>query len=160
MQRPLCILVLMLAVAVTGWSQQLLVFPAITDELPGLHGSLWVTNMRLVVVDPADEVTVRLSWICLEDGGFVIDPSTAPTWFMGGNEVYGRVVVLSGGSLLRPHGQVGAVGLVVEGGELIGHAYVADSRYGAYSNPSSNPYPPGHGRSARASWNRRSPSPW
>ena len=143
MRRALCIFVVVLAVAAAGQSQQLLVFPAITDELPGLHGSLWITNMRLVVANPADEVTMRLAWICLEDGGFVIDPSTAPTWFMGGSDVYGRVVVLSGGRVLRPHGQVGAVGFVVEGGELIGHAYVADSRYGAYSNPSSSPYPPG-----------------
>jgi hypothetical protein len=143
MQRTLCIGAIAMAVSATGWSQQLLVFPAVTDELPGLHGSLWVTNVRLVVANPNDEVTVQLAWVCLEDGGFIIEPSNAPTWFLGGGDVYGRVLALSGGSLLRPHGQVGAVGLVVEGGELIGHAYVADSRYGAYSSPDSNPHPPG-----------------
>ena len=48
MRRALCIVALAMAAPATVWSQQLLVFPAITDELPGLHGSLWVTNVRLV----------------------------------------------------------------------------------------------------------------
>jgi hypothetical protein len=138
MRRALCILVLVLAVAAAGQSQQLLVFPAITDELPGLHGSLWVTNVRLVKEDWSDEVVVRRAWVCLEDGGFEDPPDDPPMWSMV-DPFYERAIVLTGRDLLQGSGQAGAVGLLVEGGELIAHAYVADARYGAYHEP----FPPG-----------------
>jgi hypothetical protein len=117
-----------------GWSQQLLVFPAVTDELPGLHGSLWVTNARLVKADPDDDVTVRRVWVCLEEGGFAAEPGSAPTWSMIGDDWYERVLVLDGEDLLQGAALVGAIGLDVEGGEVIAHAYIADVRYGDHSD--------------------------
>jgi hypothetical protein len=125
---------LAVALSATGWSQQLLVFPAITDELPGLHGSLWVTSVRLVAASTEDEpISVRRAWVALEGGGFEDDPGTIISWNMNGSTRYGRVQVITGGSLLfGAAGDVGAVGLLIEGGELIAHAYVADVRYGDY----------------------------
>jgi hypothetical protein len=122
---------LVLVAAVTGWSQQLLVFPAITDELPGLHGSLWVTNVRLVAPVVEDEfIVVRRAWVALEGGGFEDDPETGLRWFLHGSDLHGRAVVVPGGELLGGAGDLGAVGMVVEGREPIAHAYVADVRYG------------------------------
>lgn len=138
MRGAIGIVALVMAVSATGWSQQLLVFPAITDELPGLHGSLWVTNVRLVKEDWSDEVVVRRAWVCLEDGGFEDPPDDPPMWSMV-DPFYERAIVLTGRDLLQGSGQAGAVGLLVEGGELIAHAYVADARYGAYQEP----FPPG-----------------
>ena len=131
MKKALVIFGFSLAVSATGWSQQLLVFPAITDDLPGLHGSLWVTNVRFVVANIEDEdIDVRRAWVAVEGGGFEDDPDTGISWPMDGPHRYGRIEVLTGGQLLGTAGDVGAVGLVVEGGELIAHAYVADVRYG------------------------------
>ena len=126
-------LALLLVAPATGWTQQLLVFPAVSDELPGRHGSLWVTNVRLVKASWPDEVVVRRAWVCLEGGGFEDLPDEAPTWSMV--DQINRMLLLTGGDLLPDSAQAGAVGLVVEGGELIGHAYVADARHGAYSDP-------------------------
>jgi hypothetical protein len=125
-------LVLVLGFAASGWSQQLLVFPAVTDELPGMHGSLWVTNVRFVVARQEDQdIVVRRAWVCLEQGGF--SGSGGVWWTMDGSDPYGRVGVLSGASLLRGS-DVGAVGLAVEGGEIIADAYITDVRYGDYDH--------------------------
>jgi hypothetical protein len=127
-----------------GWSQQLLVFPALTDELPGLHGSLWVTNVRLVAASPeAEDIDTRRAWVCLEGGGFEDDAGSAPNWGLGGDD---RVLVLTGGDLLNAAGQVGAVGLEVDGGELIAHAYIADVRYGDSSSGLGGPWAFGQGQ--------------
>jgi hypothetical protein len=144
------VLVLSLVVPAVGWSQQLLVFPVVTDELPGLHGSLWVTNVRLVKVDPTASVTVRRVWVCLEDGGFAAEPGSALTWSMNGDDWHDRVLVLEGGDLLQGGGPVGAVGLEIEGGELIAHAYIADVRYGDSSSGFSSPWAFGQGQLAPA----------
>jgi len=137
-------LVLVLGVAASGWSQQLLVFPVVTDELPGLHGSLWVTNVRLVAASPEyEDIDTRRAWVCLEGGGFEDEPGSAPNWGLGGDN---RVAVLTGGDLLNGAGQVGAVGIEVDGGELIAHAYIADVRYGDYSSGFSSPWAFGQGQ--------------
>ena len=133
MRAIIGILALLLVVPSIGWTQQLLVFPAVSDELPGRHGSLWVTNVRLVKADWHDEVVVRRAWVCLENGGFEDMPDEAPTWSMVDQS--NRMLLLTGGDLLPDSDRVGAVGLVVEGGEMMGHAYVADARHGAYSDP-------------------------
>jgi hypothetical protein len=126
-------LVLSLLVPALGWSQQLLVFPVVTDELPGMHGSLWVTNVRFVVARQEDQdIVVRRAWVCLEQGGFT--GSGGVSWTMDGSDRYGRVRVLSGGSLLPGAEDVGAVGLEVEGGEVIADAYITDVRYGDFED--------------------------
>jgi hypothetical protein len=125
------VLVLSLVSPALGWSQQLLVFPAVTDERPGLHGSLWVTNVRFVVAHQEDQnIVVRRAWVCLERGGF--SGSGGVSWTMDGSDPYGRVKVTSGGLLLPGAEDVGAVGLEVQGGEVIADAYVVDVRYGDY----------------------------
>jgi hypothetical protein len=134
-------LALALALPASGWAQQLLVLPAVTDEQPGLHGSLWVTNVRIVKVNAFDDVVVHRAWLCLEGGGFEDVPGTGPSWMLEGSSA--RVRVLQGSDLLQGNGTLGAVGLVVEGGEVIAHAYVADARFGDYNDSEQSGDPPG-----------------
>jgi hypothetical protein len=145
MMKPL---VLALAVPALGWSQQLLVFPAVTDEQPGLHGSLWVTNVRIVKMNAFDDIAVHRAWLCLEGGGFEDEPGSGPSWMLQGDAA--RVRVLQGSDLLQGNGLVGAAGLVVDGGELIAHAYIADVRYGDSSSGFSSPWAFGQGQLAPA----------
>jgi hypothetical protein len=111
-----------LLLAAVGTCQEVLVFPAVTANEPGLYDSLWATQARVVKVNWSDPVTVRRKWVCLPDGGFVDDPDAAPVWSVGG-----RVAVLNGGDLLAGTGaSIGAVAFEVEGGPVLAHAYVAD----------------------------------
>lgn len=111
--------------------QQLLVFPAVTDEQPGLNGSLWVTTAMVVKVAPEDDVTIQRKWVALRGGGFVDDPATAPTWSMTGDAE--RLFFAFGGDLLSgSDDRVGAVALEVEGGEVLAHSNVMDVQRGEY----------------------------
>jgi len=106
--------------------QELVVFPAVTADEPGLYDSLWVTEARVVKVNPNDWVTVRRKWVCLPEGGFLDDPATAPVW---GTDW--RVAVMGGTDLLAGTvASAGAVGLEVEGGPVLAHAHVADASRG------------------------------
>jgi len=123
----------LLIAATAAPAQQLLVFPAVTDERPGVNGSLWVTTAMVIKTDPDDEVTVRRKWVCLADGGFVDDPATAPTWQLGAHAASGRLMLSLGGELLEGTGATaGAVALEVEGGEVIAHSNIMDIRWGRY----------------------------
>ena len=125
--RKIAILLLVSAlVSAVVCAQQLLVFPAVTDELPGENDSLWVTVVRIVKVDPRDTVTIRRRWLCLPGGGSVDDPSPF-TWVLEGGSVSDRFVSAWGDSLLGDSGsRVGAVALEIDGGEVLAHAYVVD----------------------------------
>lgn len=119
--------------ATAASAQQLLVFPAVTDERPGINGSLWVTTAMVIKTDPYDEVTIRRKWVCLPNGGFVDDPATAPTWALEVQTRFGRLMYSLGGELLEGTGATaGAVALEVEGGEVIAHSNIMDVRWGAY----------------------------
>jgi len=132
--RPHIIFALaVLCAASVASSQQLLVFPAVTDELPGANDSLWVTVVKIVKLDPRDTVTVRRKWVCLPGGGFEDDPATAPSWTLSGGTHRERFLLKWGRSLLGDTGsRVGAVALEVSGGEVVPHAYVADVSRGEH----------------------------
>jgi len=116
-------------------SQELLVFPAVTDEAPGLHDSLWVTVVRVVKLDPQDTVTLRRKWVCLPGGGFVDDLNTGPVWQLQGNSQ--RLAVIWGGDLLvGTDASTGAVALEIEGGAVLAHARVVDVLRGLYGSGS------------------------
>jgi len=103
-------------------AQQTIVLPAVSDNVHGVNGSIWATEVQIIKMDPDDEVTVRRLWVCLEGGGFAEDPGDALTW-----DVTGRILQLFGADLLvGTDASLGAVGLVVEGGEVITNARVAD----------------------------------
>ena len=124
-----------LLLSFTLGAQQLLVFPAVTDEQPGQNGSLWVTTAMVVKADPRDEVTIHRKWVCLKGGGFADDPATAPTWPLSTNEPTDRLLFALGGELLEgTDATVGAVALEVEGGEVLAHTNIMDVRWGAYSH--------------------------
>jgi hypothetical protein len=121
------LLVVSLLASSVAWSQQLLVFPAVTDELPGANGSLWVTVVKIVKVNPRDTVTLHRKWVCVPGGGFVDDPDTGPSWTLETGSFANRLALVWGGELLVGAGSsVGGIALEVEGGEVLGHAYVAD----------------------------------
>ena len=126
--------VAMLCTASAASAQQLLVFPAVTDEQPGQNGSLWVTTAMVVKADPRDEVTIRRKWVCLRGGGFVDDPATAPTWSLATNDPTDRLLFALGGEFLEgTDATVGAVALEVQGGEVLSHSNIMDIQKGEYS---------------------------
>jgi hypothetical protein len=136
MRNRVLVVVSLLCACSVASAQQLLVFPAVTDEVPGLNDSLWVTMVRIVKADPRDAVTIRRTWVCLPGGGFVDDPATAPTWIMQSPPTQARLLILSGHELLSDTGaNLGAVGVEVEGGEVLAHAYVVDVLRGVYAPP-------------------------
>jgi len=127
--------VAMLCTASAASAQQLLVFPAVTDEQPGQNGSLWVTTAMVVKADPRDEVTIRRKWVCLRGGGFVDDPATAPTWSLATNDPTDRLLFALGGELLEgTDATAGAVALEVLGGEVLAQTNIMDVRWGEYSH--------------------------
>ncbi len=134
MKRNLIVLAVLIAVSSPAWSQETIVFPAVTDEQPGRHDSLWVTSVRLFKVDPEPRVTVRRKWVCLPEGGFADDPATAPTWTMLERDPFDRVLVKWGGDLLSNTGAtIGAIGLEIIGDtELLAHSVVMDVNRGSY----------------------------
>lgn len=134
MIRRMIIFGVLLAVVTTAWAQQTIVFPAVTDEQPGWHDSLWVTSVRLFKVDPGPRVTVRRKWVCLPDGGFADDPATAPTWAMPERDGFGRVLVKWGEDMLRfTDATIGAVGLEIIGDtNVLAHSIVMDVNRGSY----------------------------
>ena len=132
MIRRMIILGLLLAVSTTVWSQQTIVFPAVSDEVEGRNGSLWSTVVRVVKTNPYDTVTIRRKWVCREGGGFLDDSNQAPSWTLpgGGRE---RVLLVTGAKVLAgAETQLGAVALEVEGGEVLAHSHVADVTKGYY----------------------------
>lgn len=134
MTRRLTILGLLLAVSTTGWTQQTIVFPAVSDEVEGRNDSLWVTSVRIFKLDYSETVTVRRKWVCLPGGGFADDPNTAPTWTMLADDMFSRVLVKWGDDLfLRTDAEIGAVGLEVVGeSDVLAHSVVMDVNRGSY----------------------------
>jgi hypothetical protein len=130
MRRILVGTVLLVLSISAGAAQQLLVFPAVTDEVPGEDGSLWVTVVRVVKVDPHDDVTIRRIWTCLPGGGHIDEPPDAPSWDLParGDDYYiDRLLQVRGHDLLVGSGSaVGAVALRVEGGDVLAHSHVLD----------------------------------
>ena len=108
-------------------AQQTIVLPAVSDNVHGVNGSIWATEVQIIKMDPDDHPTIRRLWVCVEGGGFADDPATAPTWEMMRPERSARILRLSGADLLvGTDASLGAVALEIEGGEVIVNARVAD----------------------------------
>ena len=71
MMRRVLLAILFVGLASSAHSQQTIVFPAVTDEVPGLNGSSWVTVIRIIKVNPLDSITLHRKWVCLPGGGFL-----------------------------------------------------------------------------------------
>jgi len=108
-------------------AQQTIVLPAVSNNVQGINGSVWSTELLLIKANPSDQITIRRLWVCLEGGGFADDPESAPTWYMSHTGPGGRVARLDGESLLTgTAASLGAVALMVEGGAVIANARIAD----------------------------------
>lgn len=91
------------------------VIPVVVSGVPGLNGSYWDSEVRVVKLSYASTVTVRRNWVALPGGGLADDPGTAPTWTLGPNNLV--MVVLTGADLLTGMGATsGAVALEIDGG--------------------------------------------
>lgn len=108
-------------------AQQTIVLPAVSNNVQGINGSVWSTELLIIKENPSDQITIRRLWVCLEGGGFADDPESAPTWEMDQVGPWGRALSLDGSQLLSgTEAALGAVGLEVEGGKVIADARVAD----------------------------------
>jgi hypothetical protein len=109
------------------------VIPAVSDNTPGINGSIWATEVQVIKKDPTDSLTVRRLWVCVPEGGFQEDPSTALTWELPNPSPEDRILTLLGEDLLEgTDSSLGAVSLVVEGGEAIVNARVGDVSRGQW----------------------------
>ncbi len=115
-------------------AQQTVVIPAISDNTPGINGSVWATEVQIIKKDPQDSLTVRRLWVCVPEGGFLEDPGTALVWEMPlWNTSRDRLLTLLGEDLLDgTDSSLGAVALVIDGGEAIVNARVADVSRGRW----------------------------
>jgi hypothetical protein len=124
------------ALTTSAVAGELYVLPVVADGVAGRFGSLWETQIRLVKVNPNDSVVIRRAWVCLEGGGFVDDPGTAPAWELpwSPDDYWApRAMLLTAAELLVGTGaQTGGVALDVEGGELLIDVSIVDVRLGGF----------------------------
>lgn len=121
------------ASAVAG---DLYVLPVVADGVAGRFGSLWETQIRIVKVNAADTVVIRRAWVCLEGGGFVDDPGTAPTWELEeANSITGgwNLDLTAADVLAGTGAQLGGVALDVEGGALLIDVSIVDVSVGGFA---------------------------
>jgi len=95
---------LLVSVPFARAATQTYVLPVVVTGVPGLNGSYWQSELRIVDAT-RDHVVVRRKWVALAEGGFVDDPPIAPTWEMpveAGPPIFRppRIFVLSGRELL------------------------------------------------------------
>jgi hypothetical protein len=125
-----------LALAAPATAGDLYVLPVVADGVAGRFGSLWETQIRIVKVNPTDSVVIRRVWVCLEGGGFIDDPGTAPSWALPWSPddyFEQRALLLTAAELLVGTGaQTGGVALDVEGGELLVDVGIVDVRLGGF----------------------------
>ena len=128
--------VLALGLAPSAVAGELYVLPVVADGVAGRFGSLWETQIRIVKVNPNDSVVIRRAWVCLEGGGFVDDPGTAPSWELpwSPDDFFApRALLLTAADVLVGTGaQTGGVALDVEGGELLVDVGIVDVRLGGF----------------------------
>ncbi len=138
------------ALSVPAGAGELYVLPVVVDGVPGLSGSLWETQIRIVKVDRADDIVIRRAWVCLEGGGFADEPSVAPTWVLPFSYLGGQSMLLSAADVLDGAGaDRGAVALEVEGGELLIDISIVDVGLGGFI-PFPDPQPYGIGQTYSA----------
>jgi len=141
MKRLMIASLLALAASATCAAGDIYVLPAVAALQPGFNGSLWATEVRVIKLDPAADVTVRRLWVCVPEGGFADDPSTAPEWALPAALPDDplppfQLLPLSGADLLQgTTSKVGAAALEVEGGDVLVYSQVADIKFGGAAFP-------------------------
>jgi hypothetical protein len=127
------LLAVLVTMPVSLAAQQIAVIPAVSDNTPGVNGSIWATEVQVIKKNPEDALTVRRLWVCVPEGGFLEDPATALTWELPRPRPEDRILTLLGEDLLEgTDSSLGAVALVIEGGEAIVNARVGDVSRGEW----------------------------
>jgi hypothetical protein len=122
--RPV-LLVLFLAVALLGADRsaaETFVLPAVVRGVPGMNGSFWETEVRILRMSLQQPFVVRRVWVATAEGGFVDDPATAPRWeFPQSPSGYTpRLLQLRGPDLLiGTDAMSGAVAIEVQGSAIV-----------------------------------------
>ncbi len=95
----------LLALVCSGASAKATTFvlPVVVKGVAGINGSLWDSEVRILLLSPQQDVIVRRVWVALAGGGFVDDPGTAPTWSFPPLDARStaRMIVLKGSDLLQ-----------------------------------------------------------
>jgi hypothetical protein len=77
------------------------VLPVIVRGVPGLNGSYWDSEARIMQLNMAELVTVKRVWVATAAGGFVDDPATAPSWALPAFGLQRSLAILTGNDLLQ-----------------------------------------------------------
>ena len=94
------------------------VVPVVVKGTPGLNGSFWDSEVRILRLTLQQDLVVRRKWVALAAGGFVDDPATAPSWAFPAmpSQLTARMIVLKGSDLLQGVDAThAAVGLEIQG---------------------------------------------
>ncbi len=113
-----CVLVTLVLPALAA--AETFVLPVIVRGVPGLNGSYWDSEVRIVQLDTAEPVSVRRAWVATAGGGFVGDPTTAPGWAIPGSQGYRGLAILTGADLLQGvNATHAAVALDIQGSAIV-----------------------------------------
>jgi hypothetical protein len=77
------------------------VLPVIVRGVPGLNGSYWDSEVRIMQLNLAEPVAVKRLWVATAAGGFVDAPTTAPSWDLPFFQGYRGLAILTGTDLLQ-----------------------------------------------------------
>ena len=76
------------------------VLPVIVRGVPGLNGSYWDSEVRVMQLNLAEPVTVRRLWVATAAGGNLDNEGTAPSWALLPTSER-TLVILTGNDLLQ-----------------------------------------------------------
>ncbi|HUK11760.1 MAG TPA: hypothetical protein VLW17_00545 [Thermoanaerobaculaceae bacterium] len=173
--------VAVLSVAIAGAaSAATYVLPVVVSGVPGLNGSFWDSEVRILLLSPQPDIVVRRVWVALAGGGFVDNPTTAPTWSFPPSPppAQPRMIVLKGSELLQGVAAThAAVGLEIPGavavylhnvngrggqdGPLLGNGQLIQSSSSPFAGPVTIPWATAGSAKFRMSvgWVNPSPAP-
>ena len=77
------------------------VLPVIVRGVPGLNGSYWDSEVRIMQLNLAEPVTVRRLWVATAAGGSLDNQATAPRWDLPFFSGYRGLAILTGNDLLQ-----------------------------------------------------------
>lgn len=96
------------------------VLPVIVRGVPGLNGSYWDSEIRVVQLSAAEPVTIKRAWVATAAGGFLDDPTTAPGWTIPSFPDYRGLAILTGTDLLQGvEATHAAIGLDIQGRAIV-----------------------------------------
>jgi hypothetical protein len=91
------------------------VLPVIVRGVPGLNGSYWDSEVRIMQLNLAEPVTVKRIWVATAGGGNPDNEGSAPSWALLAGPVR-TLVILTGNDLLQGVDATHAsVGLEIQG---------------------------------------------